>query len=260
MSGRREKIAAEYEYKNSRTKHMPLKIRAVLLCALIAAIMVFSTGCRELIDWLIEPDTTGARVTATPDKDALPTNNNGGPDHGYEPLVTPLLNTPADPMAPENYPLPDEFRDELTLLLSRASGNTVFKKIYNIVNDPNGRTPLLYYEHDDLLNEFPGYLELAQYLLKNCHGVCYHFASLTCYLLRVSGYEAYVIHGYRYDDLALHYWTVVKTDKGWYHFDPLHHQMLLTDAQKSSNEATRGNGLTWQAGIWPESSKEIYNG
>ena len=78
MSGRRYKIAAEYECNHSRTKHMPLKIRAVLLCALIAAVTVFCTGCKTLVEWLIEPVSTEFLETATPDKDALPTGDNGG--------------------------------------------------------------------------------------------------------------------------------------------------------------------------------------
>ena len=247
--------------------------RKVCFCALAALILLsLLTSCHIIsIDIFGGPtDIAGASFTPRPSDQAEHTGNidsrTPGPEdtasaditRGPEPPVSPIPDTPYDPMSPDNYPMPDDFKARLTSVLNRARGDNIYSKIYSIMNNGSASTPFFFYDYDDMITEFPGYLELAQYMLQKGHGVCYHYASLTCYLLRAAGHEAYVIHGYRTEDYALHYWTIVKTDQGWYHFDPLHHQMLMTDAEKSSDDATSGNGITWQAGVWPETPKNDY--
>ena len=215
------------------------------------------------------PDAGKAKITATPieSSSAGPLQTGTGePTDPPEPTatrgpelpVTPLPQTPDDPFASDTYPYPPELETAVRQLL-KVYG-TSLQSIYNAVNNKNPRRPYFYYDYGDMLDAMPGYDKLAQYILENGHGVCYHYASLTYYMLREAGYNACIIYGYRESDMALHYWTMVETENGWYHFDPLHRQMLLTDAEKSSDEFTGGNGLTWQAGVWPRSATVPYSG
>ena len=234
----------------------------VLTAAIVTAVLVSLTGC-GIISYFIDPGTEPTVInTATPGPSAAEEATDGditeAPQQtGTDPAVTPLPLTPEDPMDPANYPLTSAIKSGTKRLLD-VYGRS-FEGIYNIVNDP-GRagTPYFHYDYDDALTSLPGYEVLAEHILNEGHGVCYHYAALTYYLLRECGYNACIIHGYRVVDNALHYWTMVETDQGWYHFDPLHHQMLLTDFQKSSDDYTRGNGLSWEAGKWPESAKAFY--
>lgn len=206
------------------------------------------------------PEPTNAVVTAAPYETGAPLPTEAeNVTRGPELPVSPLPETPEDPFDPAAYPpLSSETQAKIQKLLNYYG--TSFASIYNAINNRDARRPYFYYDYDDALNSLPGYDELARHILDEGHGVCYHFAALTYYLLREAGYNACIIHGYREIDTALHYWTMVETEYGWYHFDPLHRQMLLTDAQKSSDFFTDGNGLTWQAGIWPRSATRPYPG
>ena len=226
--------------------------------ALTAAVMSF---CALLTACTLPDEPAGS--TATPSA----SNGTAAPaptdietvTRGPELPVSPLPETPEDPFDPSAYPpLSSETQAKIQKLLNYYG--TSFASIYNAINDRDTRRPYFYYDYDDALNSLPGDDELARYILDEGHGVCYHFAALTYYMLRAAGYNACIIHGYREMDMALHYWTMVETEYGWYHFDPLHRQMLLTDEQKSSDEYTDGNGLTWQAGIWPRSATRPYPG
>ena len=208
------------------------------------------------------PEPTKAVVTAAPSGAQTgapqPTATQSA-TRGPELPVSPLPQTPEDPFDPASYPALDaDTQAKLKKLLNYYG--TSFESVYNAINNRNPRRPYFYYDYDDALDTLPGYDALARYILEKGHGVCYHYAALTYYLLREAGYNACIIHGYREIDTALHYWTMVETEYGWYHFDPLHRQMLLTDAQKSSDFFTDGNGLTWQAGIWPRSATRPYPG
>lgn len=149
----------------------------------------------------------------------------------------------------QDYPEPGEsFKEQIRDILAKYG--TSIDGIYNFINNEDPEY-MIYYDDNDKTDDIPPYNELAEYIMTRGHGVCYHYASLTYYLLKEAGYEALIIHGYRNSDNALHYWTMVKVNGKWYHFDPLHHQKLLTDSEKHGEIKTRGNGLTWEQGIWP---------
>ena len=171
--------------------------------------------------------------------------------------VTPIPGTPADPLSPDIYKASGEVEKSVSDIL--ALYGPTLEGIFDIFNKSKQGAPHFFYDTGDYLSKLPSFSELAAYMLNNRHGVCYHYAALTYYLLRAAGYDACIIWGYRPADMAIHYWTMVKTDRGWYHFDPLHRQMLLTDAQKRSDDYTGGNGLIWQSGIWPESATESFS-
>ncbi len=246
------------------------KKRAVLTtaaAALTAAVMSFCallTACTlpgEHPELTADPSgSESSTVTAAPYETGAPLPTGAETvTRGPELPVSPLPETPEDPFDPAAYPpLSSETQAKIQKLLNYYG--TSFASIYNAINNRDARRPYFYYDYDDALNSLPGYDELARHILDEGHGVCYHFAALTYYMLRAAGYNACIIHGYREIDMALHYWTMVETEYGWYHFDPLHRQMLLTDAQKSSDFFTDGNGLTWQAGIWPRSATRPYPG
>jgi len=80
--------------------------------------------------------------------------------------------------------------------------------------------------------------EMIIYFLNYRRGACYHFATMTDYLLRAGGYESMVINGDGLDttgdgvpDASEHYWTLVKIDGEWYHLDALQGQYLKTDKE-----------------------------
>lgn len=239
-----------------------------VLTVLLATVFVLSLSCQKKSgsDYPLFPSETltpgGASetvVTQTPSTTwEREPQTSLSPDitRGPELSVSPIPETPTDPLDPANYPLTPELEAELKNLLD-AYGYSI-EGIFNIIEKPKRGYPRFYYDYDDKLYVLPGYYELASYILKEGHGVCYHYAALTCYLLRTAGYNACVIYGYRPADNALHYWTMVETPKGWYHFDPLHHQMLLTDEQKNSDKYTGGNGIVWQQGVWPRTPEEFY--
>ena len=110
----------------------------------------------------------------------------------------------------------------------------------------------LYYNAADMpKGDLPENAALAWHLLETGKGVCYHFSALTYYLLTEAGYEALLIAGLRKTDDAPHRWTMVRTEEGWYHFDPQHGQKLLTDSQKQSSAYLRGDAMYWEAGTYP---------
>ncbi len=267
MPEKNKKELSEHNVFHRGPHHRKAVIRTVMLWLMIT-ITISSITLLSACNFRIpsRPKRTGVVNTADPNgptppptpaaTDATPGGSEQTPE--YFAKVTPLPQTPEDPLSPENYPMPETFKTQLKDLLNHAGGANIYEKVYNIFNTASFQRPFFYYEYDDALTTLPGYLELAEYMMKNKHGVCYHYASLTCYLLRAAGMNACVIHGYRGVDEALHYWTMVETDQGWYHFDPLHHQMLLTDAEKSSDEATRGNGIIWQPGVWPATPETGY--
>ena len=229
---------------------------AAALTTVIAIVFAALTACTLPVEPAVPTSVPSGsnRGTAAP----APTDTENV-TRGPELPVSPLPETPEDPFDPAACPpLSAETQAKIQKLLNYYG--TSFESIYSAINNRDPRRPLFYYDYDDALNTLPGYDELARYILDEGHGVCYHFAALTYYLLRAAGYNACIIHGYREMDMALHYWTMVETEYGWYHFDPLHRQMLLTDEQKSSDEYTDGNGLVWQAGIWPRSATLPYPG
>lgn len=230
---------------------------AVLMFAALISCAFLISGCNIVRN--VEPPEN----TALPDAGETASGTEQTPfvtqTKSAEPIpVTPLPGTPEDLLNDAEYPVTEELKLELDRLLN-IYGRTV-EGIYNVFNDPAEGAPVFYYDSDDKTVRFPGCFELAAYMLEEWHGVCYHFASLTCYLLREAGFEAVLIYGYRPYDNALHYWTMVRTDQGWYHFDPLHKHMLLTDRQKSGEDSVGRNAVVWQQGIWPESANEPYGG
>ena len=248
-----------------REQHKNGKNRARALAVLLALTVIagaFAVGCGRVRPGghtALPEETEHAFETRIPEPTEDPGETASSTPHvtkGPELPVTPLPDTPGDPLNPANYPLSPNLDAKLKELLD-AYGYSI-QGIFNAIEKPKRGYPHFYYDNEDRLDTLPGYMELAEYILNEGHGVCYHYAALTCYLLRAAGYEACVIYGYRTADAALHYWTMVKTEKGWYHFDPLHHQMLFTDEQKSSPYYTGGNDLVWQQGVWPETPKEFY--
>jgi len=218
---------------------------AVFICGMLS-------GC-GLMQFIVPADPSGTSNAAS--ETAKATGSGTDPNDPADPTaevfpVSPVPGSPEDPLDPATYPENEEL-EALTAEIVKKYGGSL-EDIYNFINNKvRGGGYGLSYDYGDKLTELPGYDELALYMLKKGHGVCYHYAALTYYLLRAAGYNACIIYGYRTCDDALHYWTMVETESGWYHFDPLHHQMLLTDAEKSSDDATRGNGLAWKQGVWP---------
>lgn len=231
-----------------KIRRKTVKFLTLTVCILVTVCILTSCGhFTGKVRPTSEPDETdipGERTTYPPDVPyyTTPPSEEGGPSIPVSPV----------PMA-DNDGNAGEIRDKLSdycRKILKKYGSSI-DNIYDYMNNSSPKDKL-YYDAEDSLNELPSYEELAVYLYEKGHGVCYHFASLTYFLLTEAGYEAYIIHGYRNYDVALHYWTMVKVDGKWYHFDPLHHQHLLTDSEKASDEATRGNGITWEKNRWPE--------
>ena len=221
---------------------------AVFVPALIVCLSL--SGCN--VSSFVQGDTVHVppvgRQTEQSGYTAGPSDPTAAPEDSFP--VSPVPGSPKDPLDPGSYPENAELDALVSQIISAYGGS--LENIYDFVNNKVSDGGYgLSYDYGDKLTLLPGYDELALHILKTGHGVCYHYAALTYYLLRAAGFDACIIYGYRVSDEALHYWTMVKTPEGWYHFDPLHRQMLLTDAEKSSDEATRGNGLSWEQGIWP---------
>lgn len=129
--------------------------------------------------------------------------------------------------------------------------------IYAYINNRNPLQQLYYNAGDMPTGDIPEAEELAYHILESGKGVCYHFSALTYYLLQEAGFEAILITGARLTDGAPHRWTMVKTEKGWYHFDPQHHQKLLTDAQKQDALYLGGNAMCWDESIYPKTPESL---
>ncbi len=127
--------------------------------------------------------------------------------------------------------------------------------IYAYINNDDPLDRLFYNAADMVEAPLPEPSDLALHILDTGKGVCYHYSALTYYLLQEAGFEAILITGARKTDGAPHRWTMVRTEKGWYHFDPQHYQKLLTDEQKSSNTYLRTDAMEWNREAYPKTAK-----
>lgn len=161
--------------------------------------------------------------------------------------------------APTSTPTPetteDKVRQQCREILQQY-GATI-DGIYAYINNRNPLQQLYYNAGDMPAGEIPEAAELAYHILESGKGVCYHFSALTYYLLQEAGFEAILITGARLTDGAPHRWTMVKTEKGWYHFDPQHHQKLLTDTQKQDSFYLGGNAMCWEESTYPRTPESL---
>lgn len=71
----------------------------------------------------------------------------------------------------------------------------------------------------------------ALHILNYRKGACYHFAALSYHMLKAAGYETIIIHGDGLYNAPEHYWTMVKINGKWYHYDALQNQYMKTDKE-----------------------------
>ena len=214
--------------------------------------IILLAGCQQKPGTILPNETQSIAPAPTATLHRAPS-----PTPTREPTQAPTATlsptpTPTPTPTPAPTPIPTE-----TLVRARCReildkyGATI-DGIYAYINntDPADR---LYYNSRDMLNPpLPEPGELALHILTTGKGVCYHYSALTYFLLQEAGFQAVLITGARQSDNAPHRWTMVRTEEGWFHFDPQHYQKLLTDEQKSSTSYLGGDAMEWDRSAYPE--------
>ncbi len=166
--------------------------------------------------------------------------------------ATTTATIPVPTSTPTPTPMTTEYKVRMRCREILQEYGATIDGIYAYINNKDPLQRLYYNSADMPKGEIPDADELAWHLLETGKGVCYHFSALTYYLLTEAGYEAILISGLRKTDNAPHRWTMVRTEAGWYHFDPQHRQKLLTDSQKQSASYIGGDAMYWAEDTYPK--------
>lgn len=209
--------------------------------------------------WIILLFVLCSGCAGTPVATSIPTHTSKPAE--YTPTCTPTFTPPSATAVvtastamptPTPTPITTEYKVRIRCREILQEYGATIDGIYAYINNKDPLQRLYYNAADMPKGEIPNIADLAWHMLETGKGVCYHFSALTYYLLIEAGYEAILITGLRKTDNATHRWTMVRTEAGWYHFDPQHGQKLLTDSQKQSASHIGGDAMYWADGTYPK--------